>query len=221
MKQAMDFERDPIYFKKLHDEPNDEFSRKIKAAQKLLPRVRIKEKFLRIVARMCIELDVDGHRPDIIITRAAMTKAAYDGRTAVSEEDMVFASELTLGFRMRRNPFEEASLGASKFQQVLDQAKKLEAESEKKKRQAQAKKTYLQIAKVAKQFLGLTVYYAGSILFDPNLVSAVRSRTPVMEAYPRSQASAAIRMLASRLSRSSPSGEIRRPFFRKVVNWFS
>jgi len=87
--------------------------------------------------------------------------------------------------------------------------------------QAQAKKTYLQIAKVAKQFLGLTVYYAGSILFDPNLVSAVRARTPVITAYPRSQASASIRMLASRLSRPSPSEELRKPFFRKVVNWFS
>lgn len=87
--------------------------------------------------------------------------------------------------------------------------------------QAQAKRTYLQIAKVAKQFLGLTIYYAGSVLFDPNLVSAVRARTPVITAYPRSQASASIRMLASRLSRSSPSCETKKPFFRKVVNWFS
>ncbi len=82
---------------------------RILQAQKLLPKVTIKEDYLRIVARMCIELDVDGHRPDIIITRAAMTKAAYDGRKQVSEEDMVFASGLTLGFRMRRTPFEEAA----------------------------------------------------------------------------------------------------------------
>ncbi|MCF7973362.1 MAG: MinD/ParA family protein [Phycisphaerae bacterium] len=86
--------------------------------------------------------------------------------------------------------------------------------------QAQAKKTYLQIAKVAKQFLGLTLYYAGSVLYDPNLVAAVRSRTPVITAYPRSQASEAIRMLASRLSSASPSEKQGKPFFRKVVNWF-
>jgi len=87
--------------------------------------------------------------------------------------------------------------------------------------QAQAKKTYLQIAKVAKQFLNLTIYYAGSVLYDPNLVSAVRSRTPVITAYPRSQASASIRMLASRISKGSPAETQRKPFFRKVVNWFS
>jgi flagellar biosynthesis protein FlhG len=87
--------------------------------------------------------------------------------------------------------------------------------------QAQAKKTYLQIAKVAKQFLGLTIYYAGSVLFDPNLVASVRARTPVITAYPRSQASASIRMLASRLSSASPSEKLRKPFFKQVVNWFS
>jgi Mg-chelatase subunit ChlI len=140
MKQAMEFDRDPIYFKRLYEESDNEITSNIIQAQKLLPKVTIKEDFLRIVARMCIELDVDGHRPDIIITRAAMTKAAYDGRNRVTEDDMIFASELTLGFRMRRTPFEEAALGSSKFQQVLEHAKKLEAEEKKKKRKAKAQK---------------------------------------------------------------------------------
>jgi Mg-chelatase subunit ChlI len=134
MKQTIEFERDPIYFKKLYEESDNEIARSIISAQKILPKATIKEEFLRIIARMCIELDVDGHRPDIIITRAAMTKAASDGRKTVTEEDMVFAAELALGFRMRRTPFEDAALGTSKFQQVLDHAKKLEAESKKKKR---------------------------------------------------------------------------------------
>ncbi len=134
MKQTMEFERDPIYFKKLYDESDNEIALSIVSAQKLLPKAVIKEEFLRIIARMCIELDVDGHRPDIIITRAAMTKAASDGRKKVTEEDMVFAAELALGFRMRRTPFEDAALGTSKFQQVLDHAKKLEKESKKKKK---------------------------------------------------------------------------------------
>ena len=80
MKQTMEFERDPIYFKKLYEESEKEIAGSIISAQKLLPKATIKEEFLRIIARMCIELDVDGHRPDIIITRAAMTKAASDGR---------------------------------------------------------------------------------------------------------------------------------------------
>jgi Mg-chelatase subunit ChlI len=69
-----------------------------------------------------------------------MTKAAYDGRNRVTEDDMIFASELTLGFRMRRTPFEEAALGTTRFQQVLEHAKKLEAEDKKKKRKAKSKR---------------------------------------------------------------------------------
>ena len=134
MQQAMEFERDPIYFKKLYEESDKEVARKIIEASKRVSKVTIKENFLRIVARMCIELDVDGHRPDIIITRAAMTKAAYDGRRQVTEDDMIFASELTLGFRMRLNPFDDAALGSARFSQVLEHAKKLEAESSKKSR---------------------------------------------------------------------------------------
>jgi magnesium chelatase subunit D len=65
-----------------------------------------------------------------------MTKAAYEGRKQVTEDDVVFASELTLGFRMRRTPFEEAALGSSRFQQVLEHAKRLEAEDKRKKRKS-------------------------------------------------------------------------------------
>ena len=136
MRQSMEFERDPIYFTRLHEEAQREIAARITQAQALLPRVTIKEHFLRIIARMCIELDVDGHRPDIIITRAAMTKAAYEERKQVVEDDVVFAAELTLGFRMRRTPFEEAALGATRFQQVLEHAKKLETERKKTKRHA-------------------------------------------------------------------------------------
>ena len=128
MKQAMEFERDPLYCKRLFEAADAEIAQKIIQAQSLLSEVSIKEYFLRIVARMCIQLDVDGHRPDIIIARAAITKAAYEGRTEVTEDDVVFASELTLGFRMRRTPFEEAALGTTRFQQVLELAKKLEEE---------------------------------------------------------------------------------------------
>ena len=134
VRRSLEFERDPIYFRKLHEGSNNDVSEKIIQAQKLLSRVCMGERFLRIVARMCIELDVDGHRPDIIITRAAMTKAAWEGRTRVTEDDMIVAAELTLAFRMRRSPFEEAALGTQKFRQVLEMAKNLERKESRKKR---------------------------------------------------------------------------------------
>jgi len=128
MRQAWEFEKDPIYFKKKWEAQDKEITRKIQKARRLLPNIKIPKEFFRIIARMCIELDVDGHRPDIIISRGAMAKAAYEGRKVVTEEDIVFVSELTLGFRMRRTPFEEAALSKSKFQEVLVHARQLEKE---------------------------------------------------------------------------------------------
>ena len=124
MKQSMEFERDPLYFKQSHEESQRAIAGRIIQARSLLPKVTMKEQFMRIIARMCIELDVDGHRPDIIITRAAMTRAAYEGRKQVSEEDMIFAAELTLGFRMRRTPLRRRLSARHGFSRCLSMLKR-------------------------------------------------------------------------------------------------
>jgi magnesium chelatase subunit D len=41
-------------------------------------------------------------RPDIVISKAAITHAAFDGRTEVSLDDMKLASQLALSHRTRR-----------------------------------------------------------------------------------------------------------------------
>ncbi len=138
-KRIREFEEDPILFKSRYDKQNKEITKKIAQAKKNLEKVEISKYFLRIIARMCIELDVDGHRPDIIITRGAKTKAAYDGRKEVTEEDVRLASELTLGFRMRRTPFEDAELSKGKFQQVLDYAKQMEEKAKQPAKKAKKK----------------------------------------------------------------------------------
>lgn len=138
-KRIREFEEDPILFKSRFEEQNKEITKKIAAAREKLATVNISKYFLRIIARMCIELDVDGHRPDIIITRGAKTKAAFDGRTEVTEDDVRLASELTLGFRMRRTPFEDAELSKGKFQQVLDYAKQIEDNAVKTEKKAKKK----------------------------------------------------------------------------------
>ncbi|MBI5375509.1 MAG: ATP-binding protein [Candidatus Schekmanbacteria bacterium] len=138
-KRIREFEKDPILFKSRFEAQSREITEKIIRARDMINNVKISEYFLRIIARMCIELDVDGHRPDIIIARGAKTKAAYDGRHEVVEEDVRLASELTLGFRMRRTPFEDAALATGKFQQVLDYAKQMEDNAAKEKKKGKSK----------------------------------------------------------------------------------
>ena len=158
VKHAEEYEKNPEAFRQKYKKETKELTAKIEAARKFLPSVEIPAAFLRIIARISTELDVDGHRPDIIAVRTAMAHAAFEERQMVNEDDLRLAAELTLNFRMRRTPFEEATLGTSKFQQVLDHAKLMEAQAKERQvrkeevlRERQAKKAAAEAnAKTAK-----------------------------------------------------------------------
>jgi len=86
---------------------------------------------------------------------------------------------------------------------------------------AQGKKIYAQMARVVRQFLKANLYYAGAILHDAHAISAVRARTPVVLAHPKSPAALSIGRLAARIG-NVPADRVEGPaFFKKVVNWFS
>jgi len=85
---------------------------------------------------------------------------------------------------------------------------------------AEGKKTYQQIANVAKQFLNVNIYDAGVLIKDDRLSSAVRLRKPVVLAYPKAQITSSLVALAVKLSNSSTAQINDEGFFRKVVDWF-
>jgi flagellar biosynthesis protein FlhG len=86
--------------------------------------------------------------------------------------------------------------------------------------QAEGKKVYHQMASVAKRFLDVTIYDAGVLLRDEQLLSAIRQRKPVVLAYPKSDISASIMSLASKLGTSSARQQSDKGFFYKIVDWF-
>ena len=85
---------------------------------------------------------------------------------------------------------------------------------------AEGKKTYQKIANVAGRFLNAHVYNAGILLKDEQVSCSVRSRKPVVLAYPKSQITSSLAALAAKLSNSESSRLGDEGFFKKVVNWF-
>ena len=88
---------------------------------------------------------------------------------------------------------------------------------------AEAKIVYDRIAKVARQFLNISVFDAGYIPADDNVPLSVRRRVPFSLAFPRSPASQSLAHLAIRLEQGvattlQPSGFFQRmtKFFRKA-----
>jgi flagellar biosynthesis protein FlhG len=86
---------------------------------------------------------------------------------------------------------------------------------------AEGKQTYQRIAAVAQKFLQAHVYYAGALLKDERLCAAVRSRKPVVLAYPKAPISLSLAALARRLGGRQGSESAERSFFRKVIRWLN
>ncbi len=106
VKRNLSFENDPVAFNESFSAEQQSLKERIKKAKALLPDVAIPEQLLEAIAAGCARLEVDGMRPDVIIAKTALTIAAYETRTVVSESDIVKAAILVLSHRTRKGGFQ-------------------------------------------------------------------------------------------------------------------
>jgi len=119
IKRRQAYEDHPEEFLRQWTGPEQELRDRIVRAQGLLSSVTISDEMLHIIAQICIDMGVDGHRADITMMKAASTITAYHGRNSVSEEDVREAATLVLSHRMRRRPFSEQRMDTSKLDQSI------------------------------------------------------------------------------------------------------
>jgi magnesium chelatase subunit D len=119
VRRRIAFEKNPASFIASQNNEQEHTRRKIVAASKLLPKVRLSNEMLDLITQICIDFAVDGHRADITMYKAACTIAAFKGRTEVVAEDVKEAAELVLPHRRRRQPFEEPKLEQQQLQETI------------------------------------------------------------------------------------------------------
>jgi Mg-chelatase subunit ChlI len=117
--RRLSYEQDPEGFRQEWQDEEDALSQRIVLARKLLPQVSYSERDLYAIAYLTAELNVDGHRGDIVILKAALAHAAFSGRRAISAQDILLAAELALPHRLRKRPFQDTELQAEKLQEKL------------------------------------------------------------------------------------------------------
>jgi len=98
----MAFEEDPICFLEKYEKEQEELRRRILNARKILSEIIVPDHVCDGVAKVCAELQVDGHRPDIVAIRAAKSLAAFNERTDLRPEDVFLACSLALSHRTRK-----------------------------------------------------------------------------------------------------------------------
>lgn len=102
MERREEFEGDPSRFSKKFEDVQSEIRARIIEARRILKEVEISPHLMRVIARICVDMGVDGHRADIAMLKTSKTIAAYHNRKAVTENDVLEAVVLVLGERFQK-----------------------------------------------------------------------------------------------------------------------
>lgn len=99
IKTRQAFEADPALFCDQYQVQQILVQQQIRDAQALLPQVTCSDACFIEIATRCQQANVEGLRADIMLHRAALTHAAWCGRTQVTAEDIEEVAELVLVHR--------------------------------------------------------------------------------------------------------------------------
>jgi len=128
LQRTVQFERDPAGFYADWEPEERKVSQDIANARKLQDEVTYTQRDMYIIAGLTSEMKVDGHRADIVILKAAIAHAALNGRTYVTDEDILVAAELALPHRLKRHPFQDTEIQFQELADRLDQVRQDAAE---------------------------------------------------------------------------------------------
>jgi magnesium chelatase subunit D len=112
------FDADPAAFAARFADAEHDLADQVSAARESLESVIVPDAALVLIASICSELGVDGHRADIVIARAAAVHAALEGREVVDSADVRAVAPLALAHRVRRSPAREQD-GAEALARVV------------------------------------------------------------------------------------------------------
>ena len=121
MERNLAFEADPEGFRQEWLPKEEEITRQIEIARQLVEKVTFTRRDLLVIADLTASLNVDGHRSDLVILKAARAQAAFEGRTALSARDIALAAELALPHRIKRGPFQQTEISMEDLQERITQ----------------------------------------------------------------------------------------------------
>ncbi|UTC67222.1 MULTISPECIES: ATP-binding protein [unclassified Treponema] len=122
IKKRLVFENNPEEF--INGSYNEEKNlvSKIKEAQKRFPHIKTEDEILDLVVSLSTSLNVDGHRGDLTLVRAAKAYAAFQEKDEVTKDDIIRLAQMVYSHRLRKKPFEEITpLNRSDIENILNE----------------------------------------------------------------------------------------------------
>lgn len=130
MERNINFETDPDKFYEEWQEKELCLTNQIEAAREQVDQVTYSRSDLHSIAYLTSSFQVDGHRSDLVILKAARAHAAFEGRNSISERDIALAAELALPHRLRRGPFQQVEINIDDLQSRIEQIQEQNGSSE-------------------------------------------------------------------------------------------
>ncbi len=130
MERNLAFESSAIDFRQEWLSKEKELSNQIGNARMLVDKVTHSRRDLLSIAALTASLNVDGHRADLVILKAARAHAAFEGRSAINDRDIALAAELALPHRIKRGPFQQSGISPEQLQERIEQLQGASMESE-------------------------------------------------------------------------------------------
>jgi Mg-chelatase subunit ChlI len=121
IERNLAYETNPDLFRRQWLDKESVLSRQIDEARTLVDQVTYSSRDLLSIAALSASLNVDGHRSDLVILKAARAHAAFEGRKSIGDRDIALAAELALPHRIKRGPFQQAEISMEDLQERIDQ----------------------------------------------------------------------------------------------------
>jgi magnesium chelatase subunit I len=100
------YDIDPTAFATEWEPEQQRLRDRLVKAQKNLKKIELTDEAIYAAARLCVALDVDGHRGELTLCRAAVALAALNGRRTAEPQDVAEVATLALQHRLRKDPLE-------------------------------------------------------------------------------------------------------------------
>jgi magnesium chelatase subunit I len=108
VRRRMAYDADPAAFTARWATEQQRLRRRIRAAMRRHPAVVLGDDALHAAAQLCVTLEIDGHRGELTLCRAATALAAYEGHERAGPAEIGRVARLALHHRLRKDPLEAA-----------------------------------------------------------------------------------------------------------------
>ncbi|MCL2148615.1 MAG: ATP-binding protein [Methanomassiliicoccaceae archaeon] len=108
VERRLAFDADPEGFTEAFADETRRIRDSVLEARGILSRTSPDKETIALASHVALYFEMEGHRADITMVRAARAHAALDGREGADKEDIAAVAPMVLTHRIKRKPFEDS-----------------------------------------------------------------------------------------------------------------